>query len=251
LALTRQAKRGITVSAETVRRGLHELDWGWKRATLVAQDDDPHRGERLARSRLVYERLPRWEAMVFAAALESHVRPTVGYAWMPQGPQVEVMTPGTHEQPSLAGALDLATGTLRYGRGPRNPHGRFRELRPRVDDAYPAPQCQRVDGVVDNDNIHQAKAVDQGLANHPRVARLLWPTSCPRANPIERAFGDVHDLCTRKHTRKRLRDLGADVDAPRHMHGPWHDERSELSSAPAVTATVEHIAAEEHAKVAA
>jgi putative transposase len=251
LALTLQAKRGITVSAETVRRWLHEIDWVWKRAKLVAKDDDPHRVERLARIRFVYERLQLWEAMVFADELDIHLLPKVGYAWMPKGTQVEVMTPGTNEKHYLAGALDLATGTLRYCRGPRKTNGLFRELLQRLDEAYPAPQFQRVYVVVDNYKIHKAKAVDQWLANHPRFELLFLPTYCPRANPIERAFGDVHDLCTRNHTRKRLRDLVADVEAHLHMNGPWHYELSDLYSAPAVTATVEKIAAEEQAKVAA
>ena len=42
LAATLQAKHGIEVSAETVRRWLHEMGWVWKRARLVAkwQDSD-------------------------------------------------------------------------------------------------------------------------------------------------------------------------------------------------------------------
>jgi transposase len=48
LALTLQAKRGITVSAETLRRWVHEVGWVWKRAKLGAKDDDPHRVARLA-----------------------------------------------------------------------------------------------------------------------------------------------------------------------------------------------------------
>jgi transposase len=46
LAATLQAKHGIAVSAETVRRWLHEIGWVWPRAQLVAKDDDPHRSER-------------------------------------------------------------------------------------------------------------------------------------------------------------------------------------------------------------
>ena len=49
--------------------------------------------------------------------------------------------------------------------------------------------------------------------NHPRVTLLFLPTYGPRANPIERAFGNVHDLCTRNDTRKRLPDLVAAVEA--------------------------------------
>jgi hypothetical protein len=120
-----------------------------------------------------------------------------------------------------------------------------------LDDAYPAPQCQRVYVVVDHYKIHTAKAVEQWLANHPRFQLLFLPTYCPRANPIARAFGDVHDLCTRNHMRKRLRDLVADVEAHLHVNGPWQYKLSELYDEPAVTAAVEKIIAEEQAKVAA
>jgi transposase len=53
--VTLQAKWGVVVSAETMRRWLHELGWVWKRAKLVAKDDDPHRVERLARIRYIFE----------------------------------------------------------------------------------------------------------------------------------------------------------------------------------------------------
>jgi hypothetical protein len=104
---------------------------------------------------------------------------------------------------------------------------------------------------VDHDKIHQAKAVEQWLATHPRVTRLLLPTYCPRANPIERAFGDVHDCCTRNHRRTRLPELVADVVDHVHLNGPWQYKLADLYDEPAVTAAVENIAAEEQAKVAA
>jgi transposase len=73
LALTLQAKRGLTVSAATMRRWLHEGGWVWKRATLAAKDDDPHRVARLARLRYVCEPLKLWEALVVADELEIHL----------------------------------------------------------------------------------------------------------------------------------------------------------------------------------
>jgi len=105
--------------------------------------------------------------------------------------------------------------------------------------------------VVDNFKIHQAKAVAPWLTAHPRVTRLLLPTSCPRANPMERACGDVPDGCTRNHQRKRLTDLIAEVEDHVPLNGPWKYKRSDLYDEPAVTAAVEQMAAEEHAKVAA
>jgi transposase len=128
LAMTLQAKRGITVSAETMRRWLHEMGWVWKRAKRVATDDDPHRVERLARSRYHCEPLTLGEALVFADALDIHLWPTVGCAWMPKGTQLEVMTPGQTQQYDLAGALELTTGARHHCLGPRTTNARFRDL---------------------------------------------------------------------------------------------------------------------------
>jgi uncharacterized protein YbgA (DUF1722 family) len=105
--------------------------------------------------------------------------------------------------------------------------------------------------VVDNYRIHQATAVEQWLAYHRRFALLWLPTYCPRANPIERVFGEVHDKCTRNHQRKRLRDLVKDVERHMDENGPWQYRLSHLYDTPEVTAAVEHIAAEQQAKIAA
>jgi hypothetical protein len=68
--------------------------------------------------------------MVFAEALDIHLLLKVGAAWMPQGTQEEIMTPGTNEKHSLAGALHLAPGILLSRLGPRKNNGRFRALLP-------------------------------------------------------------------------------------------------------------------------
>jgi putative transposase len=251
LALTLQAKRGMTVSAETRRRWLHELGWVWKRATRVARDDDPQRIDRLARIRYVFEQLKPWETMVFADEWDLHLWPNVGCAWMPTGSQLEVMTPGQNQQHYLAGALELAPGTRHHCLGPRQTNALFRDLLTVLDARYPAERYTRLDVVVDHDKIHQAKAVEDWLAVHPRFSLLFLPTYGPRANPIERAFGDVHDCCTRNHQRKHLPDLVTDVTEHLHLNGPWKYQRSNLYDEPAVTAAVEKIAAEEHAKTAA
>jgi transposase len=196
LAATLPAKHGIEVSAEPVRRWLHELGWVWKRATLVAKDDDPPRIERLARMRFQHEHLRAHEVRVFADALDIHLLPKVGAAWMPHGTQEESMTPGTNEQHYLAGALPLATGQMLYGLGARKTNGLFRALLTLLDTTYPASSVTRLYVVVANYCMHKAQAVTQWLANHPRFELLWFPTSCPRANPIARAFGDVHDKCT-------------------------------------------------------
>jgi putative transposase len=251
LAMTLQANHGIAVSAETVRRWLHEIGWVWKRAKLVAKDDAPQRVERLARIRWQAEHLHAHEVMVCADELDIHLLPKVGAAWMPQGTQAEIMTPGTNEKYYLAGALHLATGKVLSCLGPRKNNGLFRDLLTRLATTYPAADVTRIDVVADNYCMHKAKAVTQWLASHPRFTVLWLPTYCPRANPIERVFGDVHAKCTRNHKRKRLRDLVQDGERHMPVNGPWQYKLSRLYDAPEVTAVVERIAAEKQPKIAA
>jgi hypothetical protein len=234
-----------------MRRWLHEIGWVWKRAKLVAKDDDPQRVNRLARMRWVFEPLKRGEAMILPDELDIHRLPQVGCAWMPKGTQLEVMTPGQHEKHDLAGALDRTTGTLLHGLGSRNTNALFRDLLGVLEASDPPERYTQLSIVVDNDKIHQAKAVEQWLATHSRVTRLFLPTSCPRANPLERAFGDVHDCCTRNHRRQRLPDLVADVAEHLQINGPWQSTLAEIDDDPAVTTAVEKIAAAEHGKAAA
>lgn len=159
LAAQLQTKHGLAVSAWTVRRWLHELGWVWKRAKLVARDDDPERVERLARMRWQAEQLPAHEGMVFADERAIHLRPKVGAAWMPKGSQEEVMTPGKNEKYSLAGALNLATGKIRHGLGPRKTNALFRALLTLLERTDPERWVRRISVVVDNYKSHKAKAV--------------------------------------------------------------------------------------------
>jgi transposase len=243
IALELQARRGLAVSGETVRRWLHELDWVWKRAKLIAKDDDPQRVEKLARMRLAFEQLRAGAALFFADELDISLLPKVGYQWMPRGAQVEVLTPGTNEKRYLAGALDVTTGTISHCVWYSKVRGLFLDLLQTLDHAYPAAVFSRLTSVADNAKIHQAGEVEKWLATHPRFELLYLPTSCPRANPIERAFGDVHDKCTRNHTRKQLWHLVPDVKQHLYGNGPWRYALSDLYYTPEVTAAVQALRA--------
>jgi transposase len=239
LAVELQVRRGIEVSAETMRHWLHELGWEWKRAKVTAKDDDPERVEKLARIRWAFEQLQAGVALFFADELDISLLPKIGYQWMPKGEQVEVMTPGTNEKRYLAGALDLTTGTITHGVWYRKQSGLFLDLLETLDRTHPAPLFSHLTVVADNAKIHHAQKVQQWLAAHPRFEVLYLPTYCPRANPIERAFGDVHDNCTRNHTRKRMWDLGQDVKQHLRVNGPWRYALSEIYYTPEVTEAVE------------
>jgi transposase len=238
LAVEVQVRRGIEVSAETMRHWLHEVGWVWKRAKVAAKDDDPERVEKLARIRVAFEQLRAGVALFFADELDINLLPKVGYQWMPKGEQVEVMTPGTNEKRYLAGALDLATGTITHCVWYRKQTGLFLDLLETLNRTHPAPLFTQLTVVADNAKIHKAAKVQQWLAAHPRFELLYLPTYCPRANPLERAFGDVHDKCTRNHTRKRIWHLVQDVHQHLRVNGPWRYALSDIYYTPEVTATV-------------
>jgi transposase len=238
LAAQLQLQRGIVISASTMRRWLHALGWVWKRAQLVARDDDPQRVEKLARIRHTWETLEKRAVLLFADELDIHLLPKVGYQWMPKSETVKLMTPGQNHKHYLAGALECHSGRLVHCTSPRKTNPLFRALLDHLEWRYPHAQFTKVYIVVDNYGIHKAKAVARWLAAHPRFELLYLPTYCPRANPIERAFGDVHDKCTRNHKRTLIADLVADVKAHLRWNGPWRYKLSELYYAPEVTAAL-------------
>lgn len=245
LAAQLQVQRGIVVSASTLRRWLHRLGWVWKRAQLVARDDDPERGEKLARIRYTLETLGKRAVVLFADELDIHLLPKVGYQWMPQGEAAKLVTPGQNQKHYLAGALELQTGQIVHCLGERKTNVLSRALLDSLESRYPKARFDKVYVVVDNYGIHKAKAVEQWLAAHPRFALLFLPTYCPQANPLERAFGDVHDKCTRNHQRTRIEELVGDVAQHLSTNGPWHYKLSHLYYTPEVTTAVERIANEQ------
>jgi transposase len=245
LAAELKARHRIEVSAETVRRWIHEVGWVWKRAKLVAKDDDPERVMRLARIRYCFENLGKKAAMFTASELDINLLAKVGYQWMPEGEQLEVETPGTNEKRYLAGALDICTGQILRCVWFRKQAGLFVDLLKVLDGTYPAARFARIYVVVDNAKIHKAAVVEKWVAEHPRFELLYLPRYCQRASPIERAFGDVHDNCTRNHKRKRVRDLVADVHRHFEVNGPWQYRLSSIYYEPEVTAAVERLAAAE------
>src|SRR3954447_830846 len=215
-----------------------------------AQDSDPKRAAKLARIRHISEHLGPREALLFADELDLHLLPKVGAQWMPRATQVEVMTPGRNEQRHLAGALDLRTGRVRYCLWFRKVTGLFLNLLNVLERAYPARRWDRIYVVADNDKIHKAALVERWLEQHTRFQLLFLPTYCPRANPIERCFGDLHDKVTRNHRRKRMRDLVADVKQHLSQNGPWRYQLSELYQADEVTQALKQLSALASCKVA-
>ena len=112
-----------------------------------------------------------------------------------------------------------------------------------LDRPYSARTYWHLQVGVDKAKLHQAAAVRKWLAAPPRFELLYLPTSCPQANPIARAFGDVPAKCTRTHTRKRIGPLVQDVTQPLQVNGPGRYALSEIYYTPEVTAAVQALRA--------
>jgi len=150
LALTLSRQVGYQISAETVRRWLHQADYVWKRPSLVARADDPARATLLARIRLHWEGLGPREALVFADELELHLLPKVGAQWTRRGQRLEIVTPGQDRRCYLAAALDFRTGRLLHRTGDTKNRFLFLDLLRALDRAYSGTGFRRVFVVADN-----------------------------------------------------------------------------------------------------
>ena len=188
--------------------------------------------------------------MVFADELDVHLLPKVGYQWMPKGEVVEVLTPGVNQKRYLAGALDHLTGRVISCVGERKTGWLFLELLKALGRAYPATRYARLYVVADNFGIHRARVVSRWLAEHHRVELLYLPTYCPKANPIERVFWEVHDKCTRNHRRQQIEQLVGDVEQHMKTNGPWPYKLSAIYYTAEVTAAVKELEKQELLKAA-
>jgi hypothetical protein len=188
--------------------------------------------------RLAVEQLRAGMALFFAEELDINLLAKLGYQGMPKGEQVEGLTPGTNAKRSRAGALDLTTGTITPWVWDRKQPGLFLERLATLARTSLAPLFPHLTVVVANATLHKAKRVQQWGATQPRFALVYLPTSCPDANPLERAVGDVHDQCTRTHTRNRIWPLVGDGKQPLRVHGPGRYALAELYDTPEVTAAV-------------
>lgn len=248
LASELKARRGITISPEKVRRWLHKLGYAWKRARHVAKDDAPDRVTKLARIRSIIEGLMPSEVLFFADELDIQLLPKLGYEWMLRGTQTEVMTPGTNQKRYLAGALNYVTGKIVHVVGERKNRWLMIDLLRKLDGQFPT--ASKIYLVADNYRVHKAKAVEQWLAAHPRFEITWLPSYCPKANPIERAFGDVHDKCTRNHKRTRINDLVEDVAWHLKRNGPWQYQLSSIYYTPEIDAAVAELPVAQKLKAA-
>ena len=230
------------VSAETVRRWLHQLGWRWKRAKLVAKDTDPERSSRLAQIRFVWETLRCREALLFADELDIHLLAKTGYQWMPKGTQVEIMTPGKKEKHYLAGGWDIRTGKVHHCFAARKTNQLFRDLL-----EHDRKSVTRLAGMTGFMSWPTTTASTMPSRSRHGF-RLIHASSCsgcrPTAREPIRSSASSATRMTKSHGITNGNDYATWWPTwSRHLkhNGPWPYQLSSIYQEPEVTAALKQL----------
>ena len=201
LALVLHDTHRVKVSAETIRRCLHDQQMVWRRPRPVLGPSDEQRQWKLRKIRELLRDLPADEAAVFQDEVDLNLNPEIGCMWMPRGEQAQIVTPGNNVKRYLSGSMSWRSGELVVTEGTsRNAELFVRHL----DDL----RCRfrhykKVYVICDNARFHTVKGslvVRQYLMEHgDRIVLHYLPSYSPQDNPIERVWWHLHEQITRNH----------------------------------------------------
>jgi putative transposase len=207
LALLLREREGIRLSAETVRRGMHRMEFVWRRPRPVVGPRDPEHATKLRQIQRLIAQVPSDETVVFQDEVDVHLNPKIGPCWMVRGEQAEVITPGNNEKRHLAGSLHWRTGRLLLSAPSRSRNATL--FVAHLDDLRRQLRGYRVIHVVcDNARFHDCRAVREFLERHPgRLVLHYLPKYAPETNPIERIWWHLHETITRNHRCRTIDEL--------------------------------------------
>lgn len=198
---------GIRLNAETVRRGLHRLQFVWRRPRpVLGLKDERYRKKLLTIQRLL-KNLPAGEVAVFQDEVDVHLNPKIGSMWMKKSEQAEVETPGNNRKCHVAGSLVWSTGTLLVSPPqPRRDSAQFLAHLDYLRSRLRQPKTIHV--VCDNAAFHKSRAVQEYLVKWKhRIVLHFLPAYAPETNPVERVWWHLHETITRNHRCRGLEEL--------------------------------------------
>jgi hypothetical protein len=211
LAMLLWEKQGLRLSPETIRRGLHRMEFVWRRPRPVVGPRDPEHEQKLRRIRRLLATLPADETAVFQDEVDVHLNPKIGSCWMVRGQQAEVTTPGNNEKRHVAGSLHWRTGRLLLSAPGRRRNAEL--FVAHLDDLRCRLRAYRVIHVIcDNARFHDCRAVRDFLDRCAgRIVLHSLPKYAPETNPIERIWWHLHETITRNHRCRSIDELLSEV----------------------------------------
>jgi transposase len=200
-------EKDIHLSAETVRRGLRQAGFVWRRPRPILGPTDPEYTEKIEQLRRLMDELPDDETVVFEDEVDIHLNPKIGSCWMPRGEQATVVTPGNNEKRHLAGSLHWRTGRLLLSDPSQRRNADL--FVAHLDDLRCRLRCyRRIHVICDNARFHDCQAVRDYLSQWgERIVLHFLPTYAPEANPIERVWWHLHETITRNHRCQSMQEL--------------------------------------------
>src|ERR1044071_2936815 len=176
---------GLRLSRTSVRRLAHAMGYVWRRPRHVLPKDP----EAASKMRHICSTLLAAPANAVVLCLDEcdiHLMPVLRSMWMRRGEQADVPTPGQNRKRGIFGALELEGGAFHYTITLSKKAVDFIAFLEKLANAYPDRPLYLV---LDNASIHNAKVVQAGTQENPRVHLLFLPAySGHRYNPIEKVW---------------------------------------------------------------
>lgn len=226
LALELSRSGVVEVHATTVRRWLSQMSIVWRRARPTLCITDPRKGERMRAIRRVLRRASAEEEVFYVDEADIDLNPRIGPAWMPQGEQMAVPTPGKNRKHYVAGALNARTGAVVWTEHTSKDSELFLRLLEALLRTY--RRARRVYLIADNYIIHKSRVTLGWLARHPKMQVVHQPAYHPWVNHIEKLWKKLHDTVTRNHRHSTLSALMRAVACFLNEAQPFPGHRSAL-----------------------
>jgi transposase len=205
LAMQIEEDLGVAIHASTVRRLLPRLGLRWNRARPTLCIADPLKGRKMRAIRRALKANNPETPVFYLDEADIDLNPKIGHAWMPQGQQTTIPTPGKNQKRYLAGALHAQTGKLVWVEAEKKNAFLFIRLLAALRKTY--RQAKRLLIILDNFVIHKSRIAQCFLSYNPKFQLLFQPVYHPWVNHIERLWKQLHDNITRNHRCSTMNQL--------------------------------------------
>jgi len=195
----------VPIHASTIRRLLPKLGIRWNRARPTLCIKDPQKRRKMKAINAALEQADNDHPVFYVDEADVDLNPRIGHAWMPQGKQTTVPTPGKNRKRYLAGALHSQTGQVIWVEDEKKNSFLFIRLLAALRKAY--RRAKQIILIVDNYVIHKS-GITRCFLSHNRKFKLLFqPVYHPWVNKIERLWKQLHDNVTRNHRFATMKQL--------------------------------------------
>lgn len=183
---------------ETIRSALHALDFRWRRPRWAVTRQDP---EKAARMWAIYEAiLDADDETLILIEDETILKllPPLRRMWMRKGEQVLVPTPPENDDVCLYGVLELNTGDTFCAFHERGRSDFTIAYLQQLLENYPERPILLI---WDQAKYHTSHAVEEWLAQQPRITTMLLPKYAPELNPVEHIWRQLKNQVAANLTR--------------------------------------------------